>query len=101
MSTSNEGFVYVIRNDAFADWSKVGLTTQDSPEDRLKNYQTGDPYRSYQLHFSAHVDDCRAVEAVVHETAKDQGLEVRNEWLRCKPDWAVRLIEGAIADTYH
>ena len=42
------GYVYVITNPAWPEWVKVGSTV--SLEERLSNYQTSDPTRSYVVY---------------------------------------------------
>ena len=91
------GHVYVITQAAFEEWVKIGLTTK-SPETRLSQYQTGCPFRDYKLHFATEVADCKAVEALVHDSCKDMGLQVLNEWVRCPVALAVSLVSTSVND---
>ena len=92
-----KGHVYVITQAAFEEWVKIGLTTKE-PATRLSQYQTGCPFRDYELHFAAEVDDCRAVEALVHDSCADMGLDIRNEWVRCPVALAVSMVSTSVSD---
>ena len=49
-NSSKEGQVYIIVNESFPQWIKVGMAVD--AEDRLSNYQTSSPYRDYALYHS-------------------------------------------------
>lgn len=89
-SSSKEGQVYVIANDAFPGWVKIGMAV--SAEDRLNGYQTSDPYRGYRLIAAFNTEDRRASESVAHEVF-GRLYERRNEWFAVNPNVARDLLE--------
>ena len=47
IESTREGDIYVIVNDAWPDWVKVGKASM--AEDRLNTYQTSSPFRDYSI----------------------------------------------------
>lgn len=90
------GEVYIITNPAYPAWVKVGLASE-SAEDRLRSYQTGDPFRSYQLDYSWRVGDCRAAEKSAHAILSAE-YKRKNEWFQCGVEQARLLIEGTMEE---
>jgi len=88
---TTEGEVYVITNPAFPDWVKIGMAVDS--EDRLKGYQTGDPYRSYKLEFSRGFDDRRKAESKAHTLAKKSFIK-SGEWFKMSVQDAINVIKG-------
>lgn len=77
---AQEGEVYIIYNPSFPSWIKVGMAVDS--EDRLKQYQTGSPYRNYTVHKAYTVDDRRKSEAEAHALL-EENHERRGEWFVC------------------
>lgn len=90
-----EGYVYIITNEAWPEWVKVGMA--DDPEKRLSGYQTGSPMRDYVLHTSYAVNDRREAEKAAHEVLKG-GHKKKGEWFRCSPAAADVLIRGTMEE---
>jgi hypothetical protein len=59
-----EGFVYVIKNDAFPDRVKIGSAV--NAESRLADAQTWDPDRSFYIAHTVFVPDRNAAERRIH-----------------------------------
>jgi len=72
------GYLYLITNDAFPNWVKVG-TTFDLTQ-RLHVYQTGDPFRRYRIVYSVHHPDFRQAEKNIKETMKRFAHDIKGEW---------------------
>ena len=77
---SLEGEVYIIYSPSFPSWVKVGMAIDS--KDRLKQYQTGSPYRDYRVHACYPVSDRRKSEAEAHELLS-QKHERKGEWFVC------------------
>ena len=77
---AQEGEVYIIYNPSFPSWIKVGMAVDS--EDRLKQYQTGSPYRDYRIHASYPVSDRRKSEAEAHKLLSEKH-ERKGEWFVC------------------
>ena len=89
---SKEGYVYIISNPIHVGWIKVGVT--DNIKDRLCNYQTADPKRSYKVEYYIFHPDCYKAEKEIKEMMKYFALSQKNEWYQCDLDVAkVRLDE--------
>lgn len=71
-------YLYIITNDAFPGWVKVGTT--DNLTKRLQTYQTGDPFRRYRVVYSIHHPQYREAERKIKETMKRFALSIKNEW---------------------
>jgi hypothetical protein len=92
------GYLYIITNDAFPGWVKVG-TTWDL-EDRLHVYQTGDPFRRYRLEYSLCHPKFREAEKKIKEVMKHFALEIRNEWFRIDLSFAKSRLDEQL-DEYN
>jgi len=77
---SLEGEVYIIYSPSFPSWVKIGMAIDS--KDRLKQYQTGSPYRDYRVHACYPVSDRRKSEAEAHELLS-QKHERKGEWFVC------------------
>lgn len=86
-----KGFIYIIMNDAWPEWCKVGLTVI-SPEERLKGYQTGSPFRDYYVRYSKEVEDTNMAEAAIHATLKELGVDFQHEWFKVSPQVIMELL---------
>jgi len=84
-----EGFVYVIMNPAWPGMVKIGSALD--PESRLRNYQTGDPHRAYELRGYAYYPDRLLAESRVLEALKDRN--VSGEWFRIGVAEALRVVQ--------
>jgi hypothetical protein len=74
----NCGYLYIITNEAFPGWVKVG-TTADLNQ-RLHVYQTSDPFRRYKIVFSLQHPQFREAEKKIKQTMKHFALAIKGEW---------------------
>ena len=95
-NSSKEGQVYIIVNESFPEWIKVGMAID--AEDRLSNYQTSSPYRDYALYCSWSVSDRRAAEQAAHEILTECSDARKNEWFKCDPAFAKLMIRGTMEE---
>jgi hypothetical protein len=58
---TKSGIVYIISNEAFPDYYKIGMTK--NLEERLKSYQTYDPLKRYKVEHYKIVEDARKTES--------------------------------------
>jgi hypothetical protein len=89
---TTKGAVYVITNDAWDGWVKVGKA--GDAEDRLKGYQTGDPHRSYMLKHYVTVDDRHTSEVKAHKALEALSEARQNEWFKVDLTTAIGCIEA-------
>ncbi len=91
--TMREGFVYVLANPAWPNALKIGSALDY--ESRLKQYQTGDPTRSYELVYTIYCDNRKLTENKVHHMIIDSRMT--GEWFNITPDDAIAAIEAALS----
>ena len=88
---SLEGEVYIIYNPSFPSWIKVGMAVDS--QDRLKQYQTGSPYRDYIVYTSYSVPDRRTAEAEAHRLLSEKH-ERKGEWFVCSTVVAKTILDN-------
>lgn len=90
-STSKQGQVYILYSPAYPSWVKIGMAVD--AEDRLKQFQTGSPYRDYILIKAYDTDDRRKAESEIHELLrKTHGS--KNEWFVIAAPVAKEILDG-------
>ena len=73
-------YIYIIVNSSFAGCFKVGKTTNF--QQRMRSYNTGDPYRRYEYAYLAMVEDSQGVEDDVAAYLEDYMTIPGHEWYR-------------------
>ena len=86
--TEKRGFVYIITNQAWPGYVKIGRAF--NPEARLRGYQTSCPMRDYELTFAAYFRDCHKAETFIHNWLAEYRAE--GEWFRLLPQVAEQVI---------
>jgi len=81
-------YVYVISNPRYPGEYKVGITFD--MKRRLSHYQTSDPERGYQVDYSHHTPQFRAIEKAIHT---DPAFRARGEWVKGELDLIIRKIK--------
>ena len=74
------GEVYIIVNDAWPEWVKVGKAV--SSEDRLNGYQTSSPFRDYTVIATLVASDRHSKEREMHKVFTHFADERRGEWFK-------------------
>jgi len=88
------GEVYIITNEAFKGWVKVGMSI--NAEDRLKSYQTGDPQRAYKLYSRYSTETRHIAEREVHKVL-ELTFKKSKEWFKADPqevEWILNQYFG-------
>lgn len=83
---SNNNYIYLIKNSAWEGYLKVGRTIDI--KDRLKSYQTGSPFRDYELVYLKKVKDPYTIEEYFREN-----FECLHEWVLIDEEHAIKIIE--------
>ena len=91
-ATSPKGDVYIITNKAWPEWVKIGKAVD--AVDRLKGYQTSDPFRAYELYHSVTKENRHTAEVEAHKALEALSEDRKNEWFKVDLKTAVRCIEG-------
>ena len=80
IESTKMGEVYVITNDAWTDWVKVGKAS--IAEDRLNGYQTSSPFRDYSIIATLSTDNRHTKEREMHRVFEHFAQERRGEWFK-------------------
>ena len=91
LNSVKEGSIYIITNPAWPGWVKVGMAVD--AEDRCKSFNTGSPYRDYDLQYSHRAEDKRAAEKQAHDILEKHSGERRGEWFKIMPLAAIHLLK--------
>jgi T5orf172 domain len=77
--------VYVLTNEAMPGLTKIGCTTDDLAGRIRALYGTGVPL-PFELFYACGVNDCRFVEAQLHDAFGDHRLSKNREFFRIAPE---------------
>jgi hypothetical protein len=88
------GYLYIITNDAFPSWIKIGITTNLT--DRIHTYQTCDPHRGYKLIYSLYHPKYKEAEKKIKEMIAPFALETKNEWHKISLNMAISRLQEAL-----
>lgn len=88
------GYLYIITNSAFDGWVKIGTTWNLA--DRLRTYQTGDPFRGYVLQYSLFHPRFREAEIKIKEVMKRFASDIKNEWYQTNLQFAKSRLDEAL-----
>jgi predicted GIY-YIG superfamily endonuclease len=91
--SSKEGYVYIISNNNFPGYYKVGVTNDIKA--RLRTYQTSSPLRNYKIEYFIHHPDCYKAEKKIAEKLKYFAAEIKNEWFRCD----LEIVKGRLDES--
>lgn len=90
---SISGIVYIITNPAMPGIVKIGLTTRDKIDNRLKElFNTSVPV-PFECEFAALVDDCRAVENALHIAFGPNRIHPQREFFRIESEQAISILK--------
>lgn len=76
----DEGYLYLITNNAWPGWIKVGTTKNINS--RVRSYQTGSPFRDYSVVYSVKHPRYLDAEKKIKEQMHYFASEIRNEWFK-------------------
>jgi len=83
------GYLYVITNPAWPSFVKIGRSVNITS--RIKTYQTGDPYRGYELYYYRYfMDVCQAERTLARLYG---GAKWAGEWYQMHKEDAANLID--------
>ena len=74
------GEVYIITNDAWPEWVKVGKAV--SADDRLNGYQTSSPFRDYEVIATLAAEDHHTKEREMHRVFEHFSVDRKGEWFK-------------------
>ena len=92
----DEGEVYIIVNDAWPEWVKVGKAVIS--EDRLKGYQTSSPFRDYHIVATLPTDNRHTKEREMHKVFAHFAQERKGEWFKIDKVTAIKLFNYQVQE---
>ena len=98
MDSNNEGIVYVLKNPAFPDLVKIGITTRDQVSIRMAElYTTGVPL-PFKCVFAGKVDDPKKVESALHHAFTNTRVNPSREFFDIDESQAIAILRLLISE---
>jgi hypothetical protein len=91
---TEDGDVYLISNPAWDGWLKCGMAVDAS--DRCKSYNTGTPWRDYEVVFKKYTEDRHKAEKKAHALLKEHAEKVSGEWFKINHRAAKSLLSSIL-----
>ncbi|MDR0893710.1 MAG: GIY-YIG nuclease family protein [Prevotellaceae bacterium] len=92
---TNQGIVYVLTNPAMPDLVKIGMTTRNNIEERMRElYGTGVPV-PFECRYACQVksSDCLKIEKALHTAFAPNRINANREFFQIKPEQAIAILE--------
>jgi len=78
--------IYILTNEAMPNLIKIGYTTRDDMNTRIKElYTTGVPL-PFEIYYACLVDDAKKTEDILHELFKENRINKKREFFQINPD---------------
>ncbi|OAV74461.1 T5orf172 domain protein [Bacteroidales bacterium Barb7] len=91
--TNDYGIVYVLTNPAMPGLVKIGMTTRNSIEDRMKElFSTGVPVQ-FECEYACKVTDCAKVEKALHIAFQPSRINPHREFFSINPEQAIAILK--------
>ncbi|MGL5228180.1 MAG: GIY-YIG nuclease family protein [Bacteroidales bacterium] len=91
----NKGIIYVLTNSTMPGLVKIGMTTRESIDTRMKElYSTGVPV-PFDCEYACEVkvSDCAKIEKALHTAFKPNRINDNREFFQIKPEQATAILE--------
>ncbi|MGN1281272.1 MAG: GIY-YIG nuclease family protein, partial [Succinivibrio sp.] len=93
MENSKEGIIYILSNEAMPELIKIGKTTRDDIDRRMKElYSTGVPL-PFKCEYACKVKDCNSTESALHQAFCTDRINPQREFFRVKLNRVIPLLE--------
>lgn len=92
---NNYGIVYVLTNPAMPGLVKIGMTSRNNIDERMKElYGTGVPV-PFECKYACKVksSDCEKIEKVLHTAFAPDRINANREFFKIKPEQAMAILE--------
>ena len=93
MANTKNGIVYVLSNPAMPGIVKIGLTTRESINERLRELFTTSVPVPFECEFAFKVDDCNAVENALHIAFGPNRIHPQREYFKIEPEQAIAVLK--------
>lgn len=91
----NDGIVYVLTNPAMPGLVKIGMTSRNNIDERMKElYGTGTPV-PFECKYACKVksSDCEKIEKALHTAFAPDRINANREFFKIKPEQAMAILE--------
>ena len=93
INSSDQGFVYVLTNEAMPGLVKIGITRANDPNSRIGDlYTTGVPL-PFELEYAALTDNPKKVERALHNAFRKTRVNPNREFFELDPDQAIGILK--------
>jgi len=92
---NKEGYLYIISNNNFPGYYKVGVTSDI--KSRLRTYQTASPLRNYKIEYYINHSDCYEAEKQISKKLRYFATEIKNEWFKCD----LEIVKGRLDESLY
>jgi hypothetical protein len=90
---ADEGWVYILTNEAMPDFIKIGLTRQNDVSVRIKQLDNTSTPLPFECHFAARVPDCAKLERTLHFVFGEKRARASREFFKADPALVKAIIE--------
>jgi hypothetical protein len=92
-TSQNYGIVYVLTNPAMPDMVKIGMTTRDTVDARMKElFNTSVPL-SFDCEYACKVSSCEKVEKALHIAFHPYRIHAQREFFKINPEQAIAILK--------
>lgn len=91
----NYGIVYVLSNPAMPDLIKIGMTTRDNIDERMRElFSTSVPF-PFECEYACkvHVSDCNKIEKALHIAFHPYRVNASREFFKILPEQAIAILK--------
>jgi len=93
MDQSNSGIVYVLSNPAMPGFVKIGMTTRDKVEERMRELNNTSVPMPFECEYACRVDDFKRVEHALHVAFSPHRVSAQREFFRIEPEQAIIILK--------
>ncbi len=88
-----QGIVYVLSNSAMPNLVKIGVTTRESLDDRMRELYTTSVPVPFNCEYACRVADCKRVEDALHMAFDPQRINPQREFFDIRPEQAIAVLK--------
>ena len=90
---SEIGYVYILKNEAMPGIYKIGVTSREDLDKRVRElYTTSIPF-PFECEFSCKVEDYKKVEKILHNAFHDYRMNPNREFFNVSPERVIPMLE--------
>lgn len=88
------GKIYILTNDAMPDYIKIGFTTSEEVENRMKQLDTTGLPLPFRLHACIEIENAQQLEKLAHDVFSSHRARPNREFFLMEPETAVRYFRA-------